>query len=88
MLDPPASNPLETKVLLNSTILDTNRGARFISLDIKYHFLAIPMKDSEYMQVLYKYFLPDIIAQYRLDLKVMSLGYIFLKIKKGMPDLK
>ena len=56
----PSSNLLETKVMLNSTISDANRGARFISLDIKDYFLTTPMRDPEYIQVPYKYFLPDI----------------------------
>ena len=52
----PAANLLETKVLLNSTISDANKGARFMSLDIKDHFLATPMRDPEYMRVSFKYF--------------------------------
>ena len=46
-----AADLLETKVLLNSTISDADKGARFMSADIKDHFLAIPMRDPEYMRV-------------------------------------
>ena len=45
----PAANLLETKILVNSTILDAKRGARFICVDIKDHFLATLTKDPEYM---------------------------------------
>ena len=39
----PAANVLESKILLNSVISDANKGARFVSEDIKDHFIAIPM---------------------------------------------
>ena len=84
----PAANLLETKILLNSTISDANKGARFMSLDIKDHFLATPMRDPEYMRVPFKYFPQDIIDKYNLDLKVSATGYIYIEIKKGMPGLK
>jgi len=42
-------NLLETKLLLNSTISDANKEARFILADIKDHFLVIPIRNSEYM---------------------------------------
>ena len=41
----PASDLLETKLVLNSTISDADKGARFISIDTKHHFLARPMKN-------------------------------------------
>ena len=50
-----AANLLETKILIISTISNLAKGARFICTDIKDYFLAIPMKDSEYIQVKYKY---------------------------------
>ena len=39
----PAVDLLKTKILLNSTISDARRGARFMCLDIKDHFLETPM---------------------------------------------
>ena len=83
-----AANLLETKVLINSTISDANKGVKFMSADIKDHFLATPMRDPEYMRVQYKHILEDIRKHYNLDLKVMLFGYIYVKTKKGMPGLK
>ena len=84
----PASNLLETNMLINNIISDANRGVRFMSLNIKDYFLAIPIRDPEYMRVLCKYFLQDVRDQYRLDLKVIPSGWIFIEIKKGMSGLK
>ena len=39
----PADSLLETKVLINSTISNTNQGAKFTTADIKDYFLATPM---------------------------------------------
>ena len=36
----PAASPSETKLLLNSTISDVSKGARFMTLDIKYFFFS------------------------------------------------
>ena len=47
----PAGNLLETKVLLNSTISDATKGARFMTANIKDYFLATPMDKAEYMKV-------------------------------------
>ena len=44
-----AANLPETKILLNSTISDTDKGARFIYLDIKDHFLITSILDLKYM---------------------------------------
>ena len=44
-----AINFLETKILLNSIILDTKRGVRFMYTNMKDHFLATLMKDPEYI---------------------------------------
>ena len=76
----PVVNLLETKILVNSTILDTKYRARFMCVDIKDHFLATPMKDFEYMQVKYYYILQDIRRRYNLDSKVTKDGFIYIKI--------
>jgi hypothetical protein len=52
----PAASLLETKLIINSTISDARRGARFLSADLKDHFLASLMRDPEYMKIKYKYF--------------------------------
>jgi hypothetical protein len=45
----PAASLLETKLVLNSTISDADKGARFLCANLKDHFLASPMKNPEYM---------------------------------------
>ena len=42
----PAASLLETKLILNSTISDARKGARFLSADLKDHFLASPMEEN------------------------------------------
>jgi len=51
----PTASLLETKLILNSTISDSDIGARFACADLKDHFLTTPMQDPEYMRVKYKY---------------------------------
>jgi len=41
----PAANLLETKILINSVISDSDRGAKFMCANIKDHFLATPMDE-------------------------------------------
>ena len=54
----PAANLLETKLLINSTISDAYRGARFLGIDIKDFFLLLhlPHGQLEYMRIHSKYF--------------------------------
>ena len=84
----PATDLLETKILINSTISDSDQGARFLSADLKDYFLGSPMSRAEYMKVHLSKFPPDIIAKYNLNEKADSNGYIYIKIKKGMYGLK
>ena len=51
----PATNLLETKILLNSVISHCKQGARFMTADVKDFFLNSPMKRPEYMKVSYKH---------------------------------
>ena len=60
----PATDMLETKIIINSAISDARREARFITLNSKDHFLATSMKDPEYMRVQLKYILEDIRKRY------------------------
>ena len=75
-----ATNMLETKIIINSTISDTRRGARFMTLDIKDHFLAILMRDPEYMKVWLKYIPEDIRKRYNIMNKVTKDEWVFIKI--------
>ena len=84
----PAASLLETKLILNSTISDADKGARFLCADLKNFFLASPMKDPEYMRLKYHYFPPAIRTQYKLDHLLAPDGYIYIKIQRGMYGLK
>jgi hypothetical protein len=84
----PAASLFKTKLLINSTISDSHKGARFMCADLKDHFLATPMKDPEYMRIHYKYFSPAMRQQYNLESIVHTDGYVYIKIKKGMYGLK
>ena len=84
----PATNILETKIMINSTISNARRGARFITLDIKDYFLATPIRDPEYMRVRLKYIPEDIRKKYHIMDIVTKDNWVFIKIQKGMPGLK
>ena len=84
----PTANILETKVLLNSTISDPTKGARFMTPDIKDCFLVTPMAKAKYMKVQYKHIPEDIKKKYDLKEKVTPNQYIYICIKKGMYGLK
>ena len=84
----PAANLLDTKLLLNSTISDAERGARFLSADLKDHFLASKMGRPEYMRIPIKVLPQDIIDRYSLLDLVDNQGYVYVKINKGMYGLK
>ena len=84
----PAASLLEAKLLLNSTISDADKGARFFAADLKDFFLATPMKDPEYMRIHSKYFFDDVRTAYNIDEKIASDGYVYIRIQKGMYGLK
>ena len=84
----PAATLLEAKLMLNSTISDADKGARFFSADLKDFFLATPMDEPEYMCLHSKYFFDDIRNEYDIDSKIASNGYIYIRINKGMYSLK
>ena len=83
----PAASLLETKLLLNSVISDSKKGARFLSADLKDFFLATPMDNPEYMRIHWKHIPEDIRLQYKLH-DIKSGDYVYVKIKKGMYGLK
>jgi hypothetical protein len=86
----PAASLLETKLIINSTISDADKGARFICIDIKDFFLQTPLPKSEreYMRIHSRYFDEDFRKLYKLNEKIASDGYIYCEIKKGMYGLK
>ena len=79
---------IETNQLLNSVILDSARGARFMALDTKDFFLQTIMKEYEYMEIYSKYFNGKMKLKYNLQNKITIDNYIYCRNQKGMYDLK
>ena len=79
----PAAGLLQTKLLINSTISDAKKGARFMSMDLKDHFLASPMERPEFMRVHRRHIPHDIFEQYNLKELVTPEGFVYIKIKKA-----
>ena len=54
----PTANLLDTKNLLNRTILDADKGSWFMIIDIKVCFLMIPLPvhDCKYIHIYSQYF--------------------------------
>ena len=84
----PAASLLEAKLLINSVISDSHKGAKVLTLDIKDFFLQSNLDDPEYIRILFKYFPPDIRQKYNISSLVAPDGYVYCKIKKGMYGLK
>ena len=59
-----------------------------LGADISDFFLATLMNNAGVMKIKYSYVTPDIITHYNLQDKVTTHGYIYIRIKKGMYDLK
>ena len=47
----PTTTLAEAKILFNSVIYDADKGARFMTCDLKDHSLFSPMKDAQYMRM-------------------------------------
>ena len=84
----PAATLLDTKLILNSTISDACRGARFATIDIKDFFLQSTLPSAEYMRIHSKYFTEDIKSKYNINNLQYDDGYVYCKIQKGMYGLK
>ena len=71
-------------------ISDAEKGARFISLDIKDFFLQsnLPEKEKEYLRIHKKHFTKYFRELYNLDAKINEDGYVYCEIVKGMYGLK
>ena len=80
----PATDLVETKLLINSVISDAKKGAKFLTMDLKDMFLHTPMKDPEYMKIPFKYFPDNIVRRYNLHALVHSDDHVYIKIVKGM----
>ena len=60
-------NLLETNILINSTISDAIKGAKFMCMDTKDHFLSMPMSNSEHIKVKIKHKPNDIRSKYGIN---------------------
>ena len=83
----PTTTLTEAKILFNSVISDANKGARFMTCDLKDHFLTSPMTKPQYMKMRWDP-IPD---EVKLRCNIQSLrhgDYVYIKIKKGMYGLK
>ena len=84
----PAASLLETKLLVNSVISDSPKGARFFTCDLKDFYLATPMEHPEYMKIPLSSVPDDITNKYNLQQLKTPTNHICIKIKKGMYGLK
>ena len=86
----PTAGLLDTKIIINSTISDAKKGARFMSLDLKNFFLQTPLPpdEREYMRIHGKYFDKELRDLYNLESLIDSDGYVYCEVKLGMYGLK
>ena len=84
----PSASLLDTKIMLNSVISDADRGARFMTADVKNFYLDTQMPYYQYMRIHRKYFTPEICAEYDIDALCEADGYVYVEIRKGMYGLK
>ena len=86
----PATDLIETKLIINSVISEFDKGARFCSIDLKDFFLhtLLPPGEREYMRIHYKYFDDELKKLYNIDEVVADDNYVYCEIKKGMYGLK
>ena len=84
----PAASLVETKLLLNSTISDAHKGAKFFTCDLKDFYLATPMEKPEFMQISAKHIPQDIYDKYHIADKITKDNNVFIRINKGMYGLR
>ena len=78
----PVASILESKVLINSVILDAHRGARFLKLDIKDFFLCSCLSDLEFMRIKAKYFSQEFKENRICLIKLILIDTFIVKYKK------
>ena len=81
----PTAGLLTVKMLLNSVI--SNRGAKFMTLDIKDFYLNTPMDRPEYLRMKIANFPEDVIEHYKLKDKVDAKENLYVKCVRGMYGL-
>ena len=83
----PAASLIETKLLINSVISDSDKGAKFCTLDIKDYFLQSILEEPEYIRIHKIYFQPDICEKYNIESLVHTDDYVYCKLQRGMYGL-
>ena len=84
----PEESMLEKNIIATSIISDVEKGAHFLSYDLKYFLLATPIQRPEYMKIAWTYIPSDIITKYKLQDIHSPDGIIYYKIQKGMYGIK
>jgi hypothetical protein len=79
---------LDTKIHVNSVILDASRGARYLCMDISNYYLGSPMDSHyQYMRIQHQRNIPqEIIGEYNITFD--EHGYAYIEIRRGMYGLK
>ena len=72
------------KLLWNSVL--STPGARYFTMDVKNFYLGTPMKRPEYMRMPLKLIPDEIVQEYDL-LSIVTDGWVYIKIVKGMYGL-
>ena len=67
---------------------DAHKDERFMAADLKYFFLKTPMVRPEFMKIHQRFFPNETLEAYKLHDKITKDGYIYIRIKHGMYDLK
>ena len=81
----PTADLLTVKVLLNSVI--STAGAKFMTLDLKDFYLNTPMDRPEFLRMKIDHFPQDVIDHYSLKTKVDEMGFLMVRVQKGMYGL-
>ena len=83
----PAVSLLDTKILLNSVISDTNKGTRYWTVDMKNFYLNNPMKTYRYIKIPIHFFMDEILQECNIN-KIVHKGYVYVDIRKCIYGLK
>ena len=84
----PAVSLIENKLIINTTISDAHKDARVMVVDLMDFSLKPPMERPEFMKIHQRLFPIEILEAYKLHDKITKDGYIYIRIKHGMYDLK
>ena len=77
----PAVSLLDTKIMINSVISDSHKGARYATGDINNFYLNNPMKNYRYIKISVKYIPKEIMDEYNIQ-ALENKGFVHVKIRK------